>query len=153
MAVVGLERTFYQVSEDVGVVEVCAIVYSPTIDCPIAFPLDVCLSTENGSAGMTTTLLSTFTWTLYSSNRCCCSAVSPMDYSAVSTILMFAACQMRSCVNISIVNVAVLENIETFAVTLARTSGLDSRIVLNPVNGVVEIIDNDGECYIVLISG
>ena len=45
-------------------------------------------------------------------------------------------------------NDAVLENIETFAVTLARTSGLDSRIVLSPVNGVVEIIDNDGECYI-----
>ena len=50
-AVVGLERTFYQVSEDVGVVEVCAIVYSPEIDCPIAFPFDVRLRTLNGSAG------------------------------------------------------------------------------------------------------
>ena len=49
--VVGLERTFYQVSEDVGVVEVCAIVYSPTIDCPIEFPFDVRLSTRDGSAG------------------------------------------------------------------------------------------------------
>ena len=48
---VGLERTFYQVSEDVGVVEVCAIVYSPEIDCPIAFPFDVRLRTLNGSAG------------------------------------------------------------------------------------------------------
>ena len=37
--------------EDVGVVEVCAIVYSPTIDCPIAFPFDVGLSTSDGSAG------------------------------------------------------------------------------------------------------
>ena len=50
-AVVGLERTFYSVSEDVGVVEVCAIVYSPTIDCPIAFPFNVSLSTSEGSAG------------------------------------------------------------------------------------------------------
>ena len=47
----GLERTLYSVSEDVGVVEVCAIVYSPTIDCPITFPFNVSLSTSNGSAG------------------------------------------------------------------------------------------------------
>ena len=51
MAVVGLERTFYRVIESVGVVEVCANVYSPIIDCPIAFPFDVRLSTSDGSAG------------------------------------------------------------------------------------------------------
>ena len=49
-AVVGLYRTMYQVSEDVGTVEVCAVVYSPNIDCPIAFPFSVSLSTRNGSA-------------------------------------------------------------------------------------------------------
>lgn len=47
----GLERTLYSVSEDVGVVEVCAYVYSPTIDCPIEFPFNVSLSTTDGSAG------------------------------------------------------------------------------------------------------
>ena len=52
VAVVGLEKTFYQVSEDVGVVEVCAIVYSPTIDCPINFPFDVSLSTDDNTAGI-----------------------------------------------------------------------------------------------------
>ena len=51
MAVVGLEKTFYQVSEDVGVVEVCAIVYSPAIVCPIKFPFTVTLNTTDGSAG------------------------------------------------------------------------------------------------------
>ena len=53
MAVVGLERTLYQVSEDVGVVEVCAIVYSPNgnIPCPIDFAFDVILSTSDDSAG------------------------------------------------------------------------------------------------------
>ena len=50
-AVVGLEKTFYSVSEDVGVVEVCAIVYSPIIDCPIAFPFNVGLSTRDNTAG------------------------------------------------------------------------------------------------------
>ena len=51
-AVVGLEKTIYNVTEDVGVVEVCAIVYSPTITCPVAFPFDVILSTDDGSAGI-----------------------------------------------------------------------------------------------------
>ena len=48
----GLERTSYGFSEDVGLVEVCAIVYSPTIDCPINFPFDVSLSTSNNTAGI-----------------------------------------------------------------------------------------------------
>ena len=48
----GLEKTFYSVSESVGVIEVCAIVYSPTIDCPIAFPFDVSLSTSDNTAGI-----------------------------------------------------------------------------------------------------
>ena len=38
----------------------------------------------------------------------------------------------------------ILENDELFDLTLERTSDLDSRITLNPVNGVVEIADNDG---------
>ena len=51
-AVVGLERTLYSVSEDVGVVEMCAIVYSPTIACPIAFSFDVSVSTSDNTAGI-----------------------------------------------------------------------------------------------------
>ena len=46
MAVVGLEETLYHVTEGVGVVEVCAIVYEPIIDCPIAFPFNTSLSTD-----------------------------------------------------------------------------------------------------------
>ena len=48
---VGLERTFFRVSENVSVVELCAIVRSPIITCPITFPFDVRLSTRNGQAG------------------------------------------------------------------------------------------------------
>ena len=50
MAEVGLERTFYQVTENVGMVEVCAVVYSPVIECPIQFPFQVRLKTNDGSA-------------------------------------------------------------------------------------------------------
>ena len=51
VAVVGLERTAYTVSEDVVMVEVCAIVYSPNNSCPINFPFDVRLATEDVTAG------------------------------------------------------------------------------------------------------
>ena len=47
--VVGLENIFYQVSEDVGVVEVCAIVYAPSVDCPITTPFNLLLSTKGGA--------------------------------------------------------------------------------------------------------
>ena len=47
----GLERTFYQISEGVGMVEVCAIVFSAVIDCSIAFSFNVRLRTLDGTSG------------------------------------------------------------------------------------------------------
>ena len=89
---------------------------------------------------VTNTELTTFTKIMIISSF----SVAPMDYGTIDTILMFAACQMRSCVDVSIENDTVLENVESFDVTLERTSDLDSRITLDPVDGVVEINDNDG---------
>ena len=66
-----------------------------------------------------------------------------MDYETLSTTLMFAACDTRRCVNVAIVNDIIVESIETFAITLERTSNLDSRITLNPMDEEIEIIDND----------
>ena len=63
----------------------------------------------------------------------------------MSTILMFEACERRRCVNVTIVNDDVLEMTESFHVTLERTPGLDMRIRLDQVDGVVEITDDDGE--------
>ena len=54
MAEVGLERTFYQVSEDDGVLEVCAVVYRQNFTCPIEFAFIVKLSTSDGIAGILT---------------------------------------------------------------------------------------------------
>ena len=71
-------------------------------------------------------------------------SVSPSDYGAVDTLLTFAACVKRSCVNVSIVDDTILENVESFDVNLKRTPDLDRSITLAPVDGVVEIIDNDG---------
>ena len=51
VAEVGLERTIYTVSEDVGVAEVCAIVTNPDLPCPIEFSFTVTLATLDGTAG------------------------------------------------------------------------------------------------------
>ena len=45
--------------------------------------------------------------------------------------------------NVTIENDAVLEDTESFDVTLERTFDLDNRITLDPVDGVIEITDND----------
>ena len=49
-AVVGLQRSIYWVREDVGVVQVCILVHSPSIGCPVAYPFTVVFSTDD-SAG------------------------------------------------------------------------------------------------------
>jgi hypothetical protein len=88
-AVVGLERTFYQVSEDVGVLVVCAIVYSPnnSIPCPINFAFDVNLSTSSDR-------LSTIDG----------NAVNSLEYGAGNNVFRFAACEMWCCVDVFIVD-------------------------------------------------
>ena len=62
-----------------------------------------------------------------------------MDYGEVlDAPLVFPPCKRRSCVDIPIVDDDVLENSELFNVSLER-NGLDSRITLDPVDGLVEI--------------
>ena len=62
----------------------------------------------------------------------------------MSIILRFAACDIRRCVDVPIINDTVDEPDEMFAVTLERTPGLNDRITLDPVDGVVIIIDDEG---------
>ena len=56
---------------------------------------------------------------------------------------MFHSCENKSCVNVKIYEDMILEEKEQFHVTLERTEGLDSRILLSPVNGLVEIMSTD----------
>ena len=70
-----------------------------------------------------------------------------MDYGSVDTTLPFAACEIRSCVNIPITNDNTLENTESFFVNLNR-NGLESRITLDPTRGEIEILDDDDSMVI-----
>ena len=51
-AEVVLENTVYHVSEDEGVAEVCVVVSSPDIECPIELPFNGTLYISDGNAGM-----------------------------------------------------------------------------------------------------
>ena len=66
-----------------------------------------------------------------------------MDFIGFSSILNFAACETRQCVNVTIVDDSVNEPVEEFDITLQRTLGLDTRISLEPVDARVEIYDNE----------
>ena len=47
-----MESAVYQVSEDEGSVEVCAVLQSPPgVECPVDFSVSVTISTSDGSAG------------------------------------------------------------------------------------------------------
>ena len=50
VAEVGLMKN-YQVSEDDAVVEICAFVNSPSIECPVEYHFNVHLSTTDETAG------------------------------------------------------------------------------------------------------
>jgi hypothetical protein len=73
------------------------------------------------------------------------STVDTMDYGVINETLMFDACETRKCVNITITDDLVDEQQELFTYTLTRTPSLHLRIELDPIDGTVEIIDNDGE--------
>ena len=60
----------------------------------------------------------------------------------MSTILRFAACDTRRCVDVPIMSDADDEPDEIFGITLERTPGLNDRFTLDPVDGVV-IINGD----------
>ena len=61
----------------------------------------------------------------------------------VNVTLMFGACETRRCVNMEITDDQSPEQDESFSFHLTGTS--DPRIELNPVYGLVDIVDNDRE--------
>ena len=70
--------------------------------------------------------------------------VAPSDYGSLNMVLMFGECERRKCVNVTIVDDIQVEPDEYLTYHLDRTPGLNSRIQLDPVNGEIEIVDNDG---------
>ena len=57
----------------------------------------------------------------------------------------FSPCDTRNCVDVSIVDDSILEDDESFLVTLLGLLDHDERIDLDPVNEEIVILDNDSE--------
>ena len=48
---VGLEQTSLTVSENVGMVEICTVIFFPDDPCPTEFPFELMIVTVSGTAG------------------------------------------------------------------------------------------------------
>ena len=75
-----------------------------------------------------------------------------LDYTSVTTSLIFAPCLTQSCVDIEIMDDCIVEDKgEEFDVFLMRPDGLDNRIQIKTAHAVVNITDEDGRnselCY------
>ena len=75
----GLERTFYISSEDEGAVEVCAVVITPAVSCPIEFPFTVTFSATStgksstvGSSMCVSVHTAIYKWSSTRSYTCAC---------------------------------------------------------------------------------
>ena len=71
--------------------------------------------------------------------------VGPEDYSNMSQVLTFRACDTRECVSIRTVSDCIMEdNPDTFFIRLGRTPGLSQRINVSTERSVVNIRDDEG---------
>ena len=67
-----------------------------------------------------------------------------MDYEPLNVTLMFAACEKRSCVDVTIVNDYDDESDENFFYALERTPDLHPIIDLDLILGEILIVNDDG---------
>ena len=66
------------------------------------------------------------------------------DYVPMPKEIRFGSCDMRMCVNVPTIDDEVVENAETFTVTLGIDSTLSRKIKLKSRTATIAIHDNDG---------
>jgi hypothetical protein len=118
--VVGLEQTSLTVSENAGMVEICTVIFFPDDPCPAEFPFELMIVTVSGTA------------------------VRDVDYTAADSRLSFHACLNQLCVDVAITDDTVTEAEEFFTYSLAFATADSRRFDLDPANGIIFILDNDG---------
>ena len=107
----------YHDSDGDGIVEVCATVLDPSIDCPVAFAFSILLFTTDGITVIHLDVL------LFGPDL------------GSNPEIPFASCAKRSCMDIGI---------GSFSVHLERSPSLDSRITLCADEGS---LFNGMDCY------
>ena len=144
---VGLEEVRYAALENVGTIEVCAAIISPSGNCNVSFTFILYFNTIDDSARMYTTHHETKIDILF----ILFPLESPGDFSAISNRrLIFAPNQHRSCVDVHIQDDDVLEQTESFRISLTGHENLDDRVSLVQTEGTVNIINDDGELSVAI---
>ena len=72
------------------------------------------------------------------------SSADSNDYDGIPATVKYPACALGTCINVTIVDDAVVENMESFSISLTRTTGLDNRIMLTGTTDF-QIRDNDSK--------
>ena len=138
-----LEKISITVNEDDGSVVVCANVTSPIISQPVAFSFNVTFSVTDvtgTSHDMFVLCFVTlyFTWSADSN-----------DYGGLPATVTFRPSDTRECVSVSIEDDRVVENMESFSISLTGTT---DRISFSGTTEI-EIKDNDREwCWILILT-
>ena len=73
-----------------------------------------------------------------------------IDYRAPDVVLMFEECIKRKCVNITITEDQTNEFDESFTFHLNSSTNFGFHFNFGSVEGVIHIIDNDGEKQIIV---
>ncbi|CAI8052068.1 hypothetical protein GBAR_LOCUS28505 [Geodia barretti] len=117
-ATVGLDNMTYTVKEDNLQLNVCVVVFSPTTACPIAFPFELIFAANQGTA------------------------FQGRDYTLNDRAVNFGACSKKECLTVDIIDDDLIEDTETFTITLQPPSqDFTERIILSPNVTTVAIED------------
>ena len=138
----GLERTTYTVKENDLHLNVCVVVYDPTgIECPVVLPFVLRFTDTQGTARTLTQTEGVPTSPIFTLSL---PLVRRSDYRLTDTTLRFGACAKRQCLTIDIINNDLIEEAETFTITLQHpSSGGTNDIILNPTEATITIEDHD----------
>ena len=56
---IGFKRSRVAVKENEGTVQVCVEIFSPVVVCPVVFPIELIITTSDGTAGNTQAISNT----------------------------------------------------------------------------------------------
>ena len=70
------------------------------------------------------------------------------DFIPINKTVTFSRNELRTCLEVTIIDDEVVELSKSFSISLERSENLDERITISPDRGTVTIEDDDGECNI-----
>ena len=136
--------SYIEVDEDAGRTTLCALAQNPASpDCPIGFSAQVAFISYSRSASkavIDSLVRLPFIYYIYLLYN----LVPNGDYNVVSTLREIEKCGNMTCLDVTIYDDNVVENIESFEVLLIAAPGLDHSVSVGD-SAEITIIDDDSE--------